>query len=917
VTAELPSGTVTFVFSDIEGSTRRWQDDPEAMPGLLAEHDAIWQEAIAKHGGVVFKHTGDGVAAVFVSPGDAVDAAMAAQEQLGDVLPVRVGVHTGGAQQRDGDYFGTTLNRCARLMGVAHGGQVLCSAATAELVRDRDDLADLGEHRLRDLDRAERIWQIGSGEFPALASLSTAQTNLPVQPTSFVGRGQLLADVVEAMSRSRLVTLIGVGGVGKTRLALQAAAEVAPVYRGGVWLVELASVRDPDRVADTVAAVFGVSARAGLSLQESLVAFLRDEELLLVVDNTEHLLRPVAELVAAIEAGCAGVHVLVTTREGLGIAGEQLLVVPPLSIPSADNDPAAVEQAGAVQLFVDRARAQRLDFTIDDTNRADVVAVCRRLDGVPLAIELAAARISMMNPAEIAERLDRRFRLLAGGDRVGIERHQTLRAAVDWSYELLSDAEQQMLNRLSVFAGGCTLAAAEAVCVGDPIDADDVLELLSNLVARSLVVAEPGPRTRYRLLETIRQYAEEHLALAGETDRWRTRHLQHYTRFLAELRPRLHGPEQVVIGAQITSEHDNLIAAMSHALDTQDLDQAMALLSNHSGWEVPGEILYFDAAPVLDLPGAREHPSAPSALARVGMLAHARGDRSHAIEMLEQAKALQRSLPEGDLWNWLHIMYLHVNLSFESGEFEATVRYLDETADQIRASDLPDSMEAWALATKAQMIRGGDPAAAISPATDALDIARRSGMPTVVSFALCALAGALAPSEPERAAELLHEAEPLGMNDATGASGIAFVAARLDQWPLALRAGGTSLQLCRRATVMAPFILIGVLSIIARALAPYDPRGAVVILGAARPLATDGMTWTRATDAPGADGPNEYASIVASARRQASDIAVAALGEDLVRELRREGEAMDRDKAITYALTRIDQLPATATLGGS
>ena len=531
--SELPRGTVTFLFTDLEVSTRLWDQEHDQMREALARHDVILRERVAAHDGQVVKGRGDGVHAVFETAHDAIAAAVDAQRVLvaeswpvSEPLRVRMGLHTGVADVRDGDYFGSDVNHAARLMDLAHGGQVVCSQATADLARDAlaDGvvLVDLGEHRLRDLSRPERVLQVNAPrlqhDFARLRSLERLPGNLPLQVSSFVGRELEVARAVEALGEARVVTLTGVGGVGKTRLALQVAEEVLPDFPDGVWLCELAAVRDPELVVDAVAAVFRVTEHPGLSLVESLVVYLRDQQLLLVLDNCEHVLRAAARLVAAIEAQCARVRVLATSREGLNIAGEQLLVVPSLELPD-DTGVATAEECEAVRLFVERARAVKADFAIDGGNRADVVAICTRLDGVALAIELAAARIPAMNAAELARRLDRRFRLLSGGARVAIERHQTLRATIDWSYDLLSESEQRLLSRLAVFTGGCTLEAAEVVCAGDPIDADDVFESLARLVAHHLVVADDmKEETRYRLLDTIRQYGEERLVELEETD---------------------------------------------------------------------------------------------------------------------------------------------------------------------------------------------------------------------------------------------------------------------------------------------------------------------------------------------------------------------------------------------------------------
>ena len=359
-------------------------------------------------------------------------------------------------------------------------------------------------------------------DFPPIHTVAERTGNLPLQVSSFIGRARELEQTAAALDEARLVTLTGAGGVGKTRLALQVAGQVSPRFGDGAWLCELAPVRDVAGVDDAVAAVFSVTAPAGLSTSEALVEFLRGKQLLLVLDNCEHLLEGAAALAGVLQRSCERLVILATSREGLGIEGERLVPVPPLAVPGTDADLTAITQAEAVRLFAERAAAVKPEFAVTAENAAPVAAAVRRLDGIALAIELAAARIAAMTPAELARRLERSFAVLGAGRRGTLPHHQTLRATIDWSYQLLAEPEQRLLARLSVFAGGCTLEAAETVCGGDGIDPDTVFELLANLVARSLVVTEEhGPETRYRLLETIRQYGEERLTEAGETDRWR------------------------------------------------------------------------------------------------------------------------------------------------------------------------------------------------------------------------------------------------------------------------------------------------------------------------------------------------------------------------------------------------------------
>src|SRR5882757_6748525 len=437
-----PSGVVTFLFTDIEGSTRRWEADADAMRAALLAHDEVLRSAIESHDGFLFSHTGDGVVAAFASPISAVNAAIDAQRAL--ELPVRMGIATGEAELRDRDYFGTVLNRAARVMAAGHGGQILVADSTAGLLGGVD-LDDLGPRRLRDLPTPVGVFQVrASGlrtEFPPLKALDTSPGNLPAAATSFIGRKSEVAEVQAAVRTHRLLTLTGVGGVGKTRLALEVAAGLADEFPDGVWFFELAAVADPAAVPDAVAAVLGITQQPGKSVAESVATALEGRLRLLVFDNCEHVLDAVAGLIEAILASSATVTILATTRERLEVGDEQLRPVPPLDVV------AGIDSA-AVALFVERARSGAPDFSITKADEASVVEICRRLDGIPLAIELAASRMAAMTPLEVRDRLDHRFRLLVGARR-GLERHQTLRQAVVWSYDLLDDAEKSLLQRCS------------------------------------------------------------------------------------------------------------------------------------------------------------------------------------------------------------------------------------------------------------------------------------------------------------------------------------------------------------------------------------------------------------------------------------------------------------------------------------
>jgi predicted ATPase/class 3 adenylate cyclase len=605
------SVTASFLMTDIEGSTRLWAEQPDAMRDALAEHDALLRAAVATNGGRVFKTTGDGMLAVFDRADGAVAGALTGQRDLAAhawpttaPLRVRMAVHSGTAEMRDGDYFGPTLNRLARLLAIGHGGQVLASSAVAGLVGDGlpagTALVDRGEHPLRDLDRPERVFQVVApdlrSDFPPLRSRAT-RSNLPPELSSFIGRERQLAEVRDLLGSRRLVSLVGVGGTGKTRLALQLGRGLVEVYPDGVWLVELAPIADAALVTPAVARALGVpeSGQPGL---DAVVDFLREKVLLLLLDNCEHLVDAAAVLAERLLLECPSLRILATSREALSVTGEASVQVPSLGLPGGRGhdaepgalDPDEVARAESVRLFVERARATLPDFVLDATTAGPVAEICRRLDGIPLALELAAARVNVLSVAEIAEGLSDRFRLLTGGRRTAVPRQQTLQALIDWSWDLLTEADQRLLRRLSVFAGGFTLDAAADVTADpaqrvraggrSPTDGPEggagevpaalrlaTLDGLGRLVDRSLLVVEHGAGTRYGMLETIRQYAGERLAASGEGAVLRDRHLARFRRLVADAAQGLLGPGMARSLDGLDIEQDNVRAALDWAAE--------------------------------------------------------------------------------------------------------------------------------------------------------------------------------------------------------------------------------------------------------------------------------------------------------------------------------------------------------------
>ena len=623
---------LTFLFTDIEGSTRRWEADADSMRTALEAHSEVLRAAVTSHDGQVFNFTGDGMCAVFASPRSAVDAAVAAQRGL--ELPVRMGIATGEAELRGNDYFGTVLNRTARVMAAGHGGQILLDGTTAGLLSGVD-LMSLGPRRLRDIAKPVDVFQVhGDGlrtEFPPLKTADPISGNLRPSATTIVGREAEVPEVQTVLKAHRVVTLTGVGGVGKTRLAVEVAARSSTDFPDGVFMIELAAVSDPAAVPDAVAAVLGIIQQPGMSLIDSVAAALEGRSRLLVFDNCEHVLNATADVIEAILARSATVKILATSREGLRVVDEKLWLVPSLELNDGIASPAAA-------LFVERAADVAHDLSFIESHDANtVVEICRRLDGIPLAIELAASRMVSMTPTELRDRLDDRFRLLVGSRR-GLERHHTLRHTVQWSYDLLDTAEQTLLNRCSVFAGGFDLAAACSVAgSGDEIA---TLDILDALVRKSLVVASrTSSRTRFSMLETIRQFAEEQLLRTGAAEAARTEHAQYFAAREPAVMALWDSANQRDAHAWLGTELANLRTAFRWAADHHDLDTAAAIACPAAflGYWVQQYEPVAWAEELLEPAQANDHPRLAQ-LYIMAALCHVTGRRADFLRYAEEGR---------------------------------------------------------------------------------------------------------------------------------------------------------------------------------------------------------------------------------------------------------------------------------------
>ncbi|OGO29818.1 MAG: hypothetical protein A2Z16_13030 [Chloroflexi bacterium RBG_16_54_18] len=716
---------ITFLFTDIQGSSQLWEQFPASMRIALARHDTLLKDTVGTYNGRIVKTTGDGLLAVFESAADGIAAALEGQRFLADEnwpaetgpLHVRMGLHSGESQERDADYFGPVVNRAARIMSAGFGGQILLSSLTADLAVGQlppdSSLLDLGEHCLRDLSLPEHLYQICHPQleqrFPPLKTLAAYLHNLPVQLTSFIGREHELDEVKRLLDQTRLLTLLGPGGTGKTRLMLQAAAEVIDRYPDGVWFVELAALADPDMLAYQVASVLGVREQPGRPILEVLAVYLRTKQLLLLLDNVEHLVAECAGFSEYLLLHCPRTKIMVTGREALFISGETILQVPSLTLPeSGERSLEGIRSSEAVRLLIARARTTLPDFELTQSNVPATVEIVRRLDGIPLAIELAAARLRMLTVEQIATRLHDLFRLLTGGSRTALPRQQTLQALIDWSWNLLDEPERILLRRLSVFSGGLTLEAAQAVAGFDGLDTFEGLEQLAN---KSLVAVDrlEGGQVRYHLLESIRQYARDRLFEAGEGEALRHYHAANFTTLILEAYHQVMGPDMLVWLKFVRPELDNIRAALEWAMEG---DPELAL--QMSGRLFTSRTLWFST--------------------------------SEARRWLEQSIAIGKSLSVAEDKVRQHQISLGLAMSsltginFGQGRNDEGVALGEQAVEILRLTGATEEL-AHALAMKGfSLVFTGQWEAAREASQEALDIASAHGFHWIQSMSLATLA---------------------------------------------------------------------------------------------------------------------------------------------------------------------------------
>jgi predicted ATPase/class 3 adenylate cyclase len=789
MSGDRPSGIVTFLFTDIEGSTRLWDERPDEMQEALARHDATLRDVIESHGGYIFATGGDGFAAAFSTPVDAVDAAIEGQRTLADqaidssmALRVRMGLHTGTAEERDGNYFGPVLNLAARIMSCAWGGQIVASAVCASLSDRSVVVTALGPVRLAGVELPVEVCQITpdglGGDFPPLRTLDSVPNNLPRLRTTFVGRESEIGAIVDDLAAWPLVTLTGVGGVGKTRLSLQVAERALPGFRGGVYFVELAPVLQGSDVIDALIDVMKPPLLPGRDNEASLAEYLSSRQVLVVIDNCEHVIDSVADIVDQIIALADQTRILATSREGLGLDGERLRAVQPLKAGSTEHD------GPAEQLFKVRLAASEPDLVLDQEQNELVRLICERLDGVPLALELAAARASTMGLAEILDRLQERFQLLRGGRRAVSERHQTLRNTVEWSHDLLNDNERQLFARLSVFAGTFGLDSVEQFCVEDA-GSHDIAGSLGALVSKSMVeaVRVPSRPLRYRLLETLRQYAAERLDSIDDPVLWRNRHAEIYAQLVVDLGAALRSPDELVAMTRLIEEVPNIRAALLWASEADRPDLA-AKLTGPTGLTLDTNQTFTALASAALECGAGADPTwGHGVLISEIWHCYAIADFERAEAALAQLDAIESDQPDLPALQALGAGVV----AFTVGDFDVGIERFTAALEAAADADAYTQLRS-SLVLAAYSNANGNPAT--QAAEFGLELARQLRVPTTLAFALSVNSMICEASDLDRALALVDEALtvdlPPGSISAIRHTGRGRVLFRLERWSEAL-----------------------------------------------------------------------------------------------------------------------------------
>jgi predicted ATPase/class 3 adenylate cyclase len=909
--AALPAGTVTMVFTDIEGSTALLQSLGDRYPEVLADHNRLIRETFARHDAFERGSAGDGLYFVFASAREAVQAAIDAQLALaghpwpdGAAVRDRMGIHTGEPRNATEGYVGLDVHRAARICSAGHGGQILISQTTRDLIaedfRPPLGIVDLGAHRLRSLDGpAQRLYQVTgpglAGDFPPPRTGDAPRNNIRLEVTSFVGRDREIAQATRMLDQSSLLTLTGSGGVGKTRIGMRLARTLLDQFEDGTWIVECGNLSDPSFLLPSVVSAIGLSDPAGRSLLSTIIDQLKGKRLLLVLDDCDPVLTAAAELAEGLVRVCSTVRIVVTSREALGVPGEAILPIASLATPASGSTIAASELGSidACRLFVERAQAVQPGFELTDQNARSVAQLCRRLDGIPLAIELAAARVRALPVEQIASRLDDRFRLLTGGSRTSVARHQTLRATIDWSYDLLTEPERAVLRRLSVFAGGASLEAAESVCAGDPVDAMDILDLLGRLVEKSLVFTDPtSSEAHFRLLETVREYARARLVEADEGDPTLRRHRDLFLALVDEASPAFfHGPEPVDWLRRIDDDHEDVRAALEWCLDQPG--EARSGLRIAAGlwryWEIRGDLTEGRAwlERMLEAVGDETSALRADALTGAANLAFMQGDLRAAAALQRGSLEIQRRM--GDPQGVAYAANNLANTSVQLGD-NARARELYEEAISI-TRDLGDvrGVAFGSINLADVAAREGDLAAAQSLEEEILASIRRLGDRWTEAFALDAFARTARRAGQHERARTLH-IEALAILEELGdRRGVARVLTQLAELALTDGDGPRARGLLRQSLAIRQELgdmpgLASAMESLAGAVAPEDPEAAARLDGAATSLRES----IRAIVPP---------RTAAAHDQQLADLE-ARLGSDRFETARREGRLMTPNEAL-------------------